>query len=66
MAGVLTYLHETDLSKRVQEWERRIKPRLLMEVYIFLLCICILVLYYRQSKMAITVTALVNYRLPRH
>ena len=33
MAGVLTYLHETDLSKRVQEWERRIKPRLLMEVY---------------------------------
>ena len=44
MAGVLTYLHETDLSKRVQEWERRIKPRLLMEVYIFLLCICILVL----------------------
>ena len=32
MAGVLTYAQETALSKRVREWEEKIKPRLLLEV----------------------------------
>ena len=32
MEGVQAYMEETDLSKRVQEWEDRIRPLLLMEV----------------------------------
>lgn len=32
MAGVLTYAEETALSKRVREWEDKIKPRLISEV----------------------------------
>lgn len=32
MAGVLTYAQETALSKRVREWEEKIKPKLVHEV----------------------------------
>ena len=32
MAGVLTYAQETALSRRVREWEEKIKPKLVREV----------------------------------
>ena len=32
MAGVLTYAQETALSRRVREWEEKIKPKLVHEV----------------------------------
>ena len=35
MAGVLTYAQETALSRRVREWEEKIKPKLVHEVMKF-------------------------------
>ena len=32
MAGVLTYAQETALSRRVREWEEKIKSKLVHEV----------------------------------
>lgn len=36
MSGVLTYAQETALSKRVREWEDKIKPMLFHEVHTLL------------------------------
>ncbi len=47
MRGVATYIHQTDLSKRVQKWEERIKPLLVQEVcgymceYVCIMCGCV-------------------------
>jgi hypothetical protein len=38
MAGVLTYAQETALSRRVREWEEKIKPKLVHEVMYVPLC----------------------------
>ncbi len=32
MMGVAAYMQQTDLSKKVQKWEERIKPLLIKEV----------------------------------
>lgn len=32
MVGVARYMQQTDLSKKVQHWEERIKPLLIEEV----------------------------------
>ncbi len=32
MEGVQAYIHETELSKRVQQWEDKIRPELALEV----------------------------------
>ncbi len=49
MEGVQAYMEETDLSKRVQEWEDRIRPVLLMEVYLYVQCVIQQNLIYRPT-----------------
>lgn len=48
LTAAVTYAQETELSRRVREWEERIKPRLLAEVGVSFKNISLI--FYKRNK----------------